>query len=92
MCKYSSADHSALRAHEAECPARASYVEMLWKDGLRLEDVTAFGNVIRDVNVLGNVIRGGRQRARSNHKWHAYGVDRLYGHRGQRSRSRSRSR
>ena len=47
MCKYSSADRSALLAHEAGCPARASYVEMLRKDGLRLEDVTVFGNVIR---------------------------------------------
>ena len=92
MCKYSSADHSALLAHEAECPARAAAEEMYLKDGLTLEDVDAYGNVIRDVDVLGNVVRGGRKRAPPNHKWHAYWVDRLYGHRRQRSRSRSRSR
>ena len=91
-CKYSSTDRSALLAHEEGFPARASYVEMLRKEGLRLEDVTMWGNVIPDVDVLGNVIRGGRQRAPQNHKWHAYWVDRLDGHRGQRSRSRSRSR
>lgn len=93
MCKYSSADRSALLAHEAGCPARASYVEMLRKDGLRLEDVTAFGNVTAFGRDAADQIRAGRQHHPGpNHKWHAWWADRLYGHRYQVERSSSRSR
>ena len=88
-CKYSSADRSALLGHEAECPARASYVEMLRKDGLALEDVDVFGNEVH----------GRRRRYHPNDVWvdsicNTKWPESIYqeGQRRSQARSRSRSR